>query len=76
MSTVKLPRGIDVAQNVSGAWSVLQYLIKQFIDFTGYLEKYILSTKEQQDFLTLIHLFGKMLSQSYLVYPELNSEAI
>lgn len=76
MSNVPAPRGIDADQNVGGGWSVLQYLIKQFIDFSAYLEKDNLSTRGQQDFLTLIHFIAKMLSQSYLVYPEINSEAI
>ena len=26
--------------------------------------------------MTLVHLIGKMISQSYLVYPEINSESI
>lgn len=41
-----------------------------------HLENDHLSTRGQQDYLTLVHLLGKMLSQSYLVYPEINSEAI
>lgn len=55
---------------------MLQYLVKLFIDFTGHLENDRLSTKGQQDFLMLLHLLGKMLSQSYLVYPEMTSESI
>ena len=66
----------EADQNIGGGWSVIQYLIKQFIDFTSDLEKDNLSTRNQQDFLILIHLIAKMLSQSYLVYYEMNSEAI
>ena len=76
MANVLPPRRQDADLNIGGGWSVLQYLVKQFIDFTGDLERDNLSTRGQQDFLTLIHLIAKMLSQSYLVYPELNSEAI
>ncbi len=66
----------EADQNIGGGWSVIQYLIKQFIDFTSDLEKDNLSTRNQQDFLILIHLIAKMLSQSYLVYYEVNSETI
>ena len=55
---------------------MMHFLVKLFMDFISHLESDRLSSKGQQDFLLLTHLLGKMLSQSYLVYPEINSESI
>lgn len=61
---------------VNPKWTVLQYIIVIWMQWTNQLEENSLSTKQQKEFLGITILLSKMITQHYLIYSELHNEAL